>query len=84
MNATICFDAIGGDMTGRMMNCMPKCSTIYVYGILGGTAVKEVDIINFIYRNSTVTGFFLPNFLEGRSIIKLLPMMMKLRKLMKN
>ena len=50
-------------MTGRVLNCMPKNSTVYVYGILDGPQVKNIDIKNFIYNNATVTGFFLPNWM---------------------
>ena len=34
MNATVCFDAIGGEMTGKILRVMPKDRTIYVYGVL--------------------------------------------------
>ena len=84
MDAKICFDAIGGEMTGRTLRCMPKNSTVYVYGILDGPVVNKIDIKNFIYDNATVKGFFLPNWLEGRGILKLLPTMYKLRKLLKS
>jgi len=84
MNAFVCFDAIGGDMTGRMLNCMPKHSTVYVYGALDGPHVKNIDAKTFIYRNATVTGFFLPYWLEGKSFLSKIPMVMKLKKLLKN
>lgn len=63
MKATVCFDAIGGTMTGRMLNCMPKHSIVYVYGALDGPKVNTLDVKDFIYNDATVTGFFLPNWL---------------------
>lgn len=36
MDARVCFDAIGGQMTGRMLRSMPRSSTVYVYGALDG------------------------------------------------
>ncbi len=33
-NVKLAFDAIGGDMTGRLLKMMPKGSTAYVYGSL--------------------------------------------------
>lgn len=84
MHAEVAFDAIGGEMTGKMLTCMPKNSTVYVYGALDGANVKNIEVRNFIYKNSKVTGFFLPNWLEGKSIIKLLPIMIKLRKYLRN
>ena len=84
MHAEVAFDAIGGEMTGKMLTCMPKNSTVYVYGALDGANVKNIQVKNFIYKNAKVTGFFLPNWLEGKGIIKLLPIMMKLRKYLRN
>lgn len=63
MQAKVFFDAVGGEMTNRVLNCMPKSSTVYVYGILDGPQVKNIDIKHLIYNNATVTGFFLPNWL---------------------
>jgi NADPH2:quinone reductase len=63
MKATVCLDAIGGTMTGRMLNCMPKHSIVYVYGALDGPKVNTLDVKDFIYNDATVTGFFLPNWL---------------------
>ena len=71
-------------MTGRMLSCMPKNSTIYVYGALDGAVVKNIDVKLFIYNNSTVSGFFLPNWLDGRGILKMLPTIYRLKKLLKN
>jgi len=34
MNAKICFDAVGGELTGIILDNMPNGSTVYVYGIL--------------------------------------------------
>ena len=84
MKATVAFDAIGGEMTNRMLNCMPKSSTIYVYGILDGPQVKNIDIKHFIYNNATVTGFFLPTWLEKKGTIKMLPTLYKLGNLLKH
>jgi len=64
------------------MNSMPKNSTIYVYGSLEGSNVKNLPIINLIYKNITVKGLFLPTWLEEKGILKLLPTFVKLRKLL--
>ena len=71
-------------MTGRVLNCMPKKSTVYIYGILDGPQVKNVDIKNFIYNDATVCGFFLPNWMEKKGTLKMIPKLYKLRKLLKN
>jgi len=71
-------------MTGKMVRAMPRHSIVYVYGALDGATVQGIDVKSFIYDNITVTGFFLPNWLHGRGPMKLIPTMMKLRKLIKN
>lgn len=71
-------------MTGRMLRCMPKESTVYVYGALDGPSVSKIDVKDFIYSNATVTGFFLPHWLEKKGVLKLIPTMLRLRKLLRN
>lgn len=34
LNATIYFDPVAGELTASVLNCMPKGSTAYVYGML--------------------------------------------------
>lgn len=63
LNATVFYDAVGGESTAKIMSCMPKNSTVYVYGALDGPSVKELPIINLIYMNITVKGLFLPVWL---------------------
>ena len=67
-----------------MIRGMPKNSTVYIYGGLDGYTVKGIDVKSFIYSNVTVTGFFLPNWLQGKSIFKLIPTMMRVRKHLKD
>ena len=71
-------------MTNRVLNAMPMSSTVYVYGILDGPQIKNLDIMHLIHRNATVTGFFLKNWLEKKGTMKMLPRLYKLGKLMKN
>ena len=63
MNAIVFYDAIGGEMTAKIINHMPKNSTTYVYGALEGAYVKNVPVIDLIYKNVTVKGLFLPTWL---------------------
>jgi NADPH:quinone reductase-like Zn-dependent oxidoreductase len=63
LHATICYDAIGGVMTGRILKCMPKKSIIYVYGLLSGESINGVDVADLLYGHKVITGLFLPNWL---------------------
>jgi len=56
LNATICFEAIAGEMTGIVLKNMPNNSTVYVYGLLS----EKPCVIggdDLIFRGKTVTGF---------------------------
>jgi hypothetical protein len=43
---------------------MPKNSTIYVYGALAGSNINNINVVDVLYHNKKVHGFFLPNWLE--------------------
>jgi hypothetical protein len=50
-------------MTGRILKCMPKRSTVYVYGALSGENIQGVDLADMLYGHKSITGLFLPNWL---------------------
>jgi NADPH:quinone reductase len=63
LSATICYDAIGGSVSGVILKAMPKKSILYVYGLLSGENISNIDGGDMLYSNKTVTGLFLPNWL---------------------
>lgn len=83
LKATLCFDAIGGDMTGLLLKNMPSHSTAYVYGLLSMKPNQTMDTVDMLYNDKTMKGFFLPNWLHTKGMIKILPTMYRLRKLLK-
>lgn len=82
LQARICYDAIGGDSTGITLKCMPKFSTLYIYGGLAGENIKSVDLADTLYNGKTITGLFLPNWLKEKGMLKMIPNFYKLRKLL--
>ena len=40
---TICFDPVGGKLTGTVFNCMPPNSTLLVYGSLSGEDISGIN-----------------------------------------
>lgn len=82
MRATICYDAIGGTISSRILKNMPKRSALHIYGLLSGENIGNIDAGDMIYSGKTITGLFLPNWLEEKGTLKLLPAMLKLRKLL--
>lgn len=58
-DARICFDAIGGSITGEILGALPANSTVYVYGLLSGQPISGVGGDALIFQNKTVSGFWL-------------------------
>ncbi len=57
LKAPVAFDAVGGDMTGHIMNALPPHSTCYVYGGLSGLPVSGIQVLPLIFKNKILTGF---------------------------
>jgi NADPH:quinone reductase-like Zn-dependent oxidoreductase len=72
LNATAAFEAVAGDMSGTVLNQMPPGSTAYVYGALSEEACSNVDPIELIFRDKTVTGFYLGKWLWSRGMLGIL------------
>ncbi|MGB6043930.1 MAG: zinc-binding dehydrogenase [Pirellulales bacterium] len=66
LRATAAFEAVGGDLTGTVMNVLPRGSTVYVYGALSEEACGNIDPIGLIFHDKTVTGFYLGEWLQKR------------------
>lgn len=59
------FDAVGGDLAGAMLNAMPDGSRVIVYGALSGSSIAGIDPMGVIFRNKSVTGFNLNDWLAN-------------------
>src|SRR6187402_1397454 len=59
-------EAIGGEATGRLADCIATDGTLVHYGSMSGEDPK-VTRNNFIYRGVRLTGFMLGRFLAKRS-----------------
>ena len=82
LNATICFDAVSGQTTARVLKNMPNNSTVYVYGALSMEGVY-IDAPELIFRGKTVKGLLLPNYLKNKSLIGQAMMVYGVRSLLK-
>jgi NADPH:quinone reductase len=56
-NATIAFDAVGGDLSGMILNVMPPGSELVIYGGLSGKPVGLINPLDIIFKAKTVRGF---------------------------
>jgi NADPH:quinone reductase len=71
LKATTAFEAVGGDMTGTVLNAMPAGSIVYLYGALSEEPCGSLDPVEIIFRNKTVTGFYLGDWLRRRGALSI-------------
>lgn len=59
-------DAVGGKLTGQLVGAMPSQSEVVVYGVLSGKPC-EIDPGQLIFKESSVSGFWLSYWLEAKN-----------------
>ncbi len=72
LNATAAFDAVAGEMTGRLFNAMPSGATVYVYGALDPEPCGNVSPLGLIFRQKRIEGFFLTDWIGNQGILKVM------------
>ncbi len=75
LGATCAFDAVSGDMTGHLLDCMPRRGIVYSYGVLAGKA-NGIDALDLIYRRKELRGFLLTAWLHGGGPLRMIPRML--------
>jgi NADPH:quinone reductase-like Zn-dependent oxidoreductase len=68
LGVTIAFDAVAGEMTGTLVDVLPKRSTVVVYGALSLEKCGGVDPIQLIFSDKRVEGFYLGDWLIRKSL----------------
>lgn len=61
------FDAVGGNLSGQMLNAMPESGQIIVYGALDGQMISAMDPMGIIFNKKTIAGFNLNDWIESLS-----------------
>jgi NADPH:quinone reductase-like Zn-dependent oxidoreductase len=72
LGATIAFEAVSGDMTGTVVNAMPRHSKIYVYGALSEEPCCKIDPVQLIFHDKEVKGFYLATWMRRRGTLGIL------------
>lgn len=65
MNATIAFDAVAGDLTGSILEAMPRQSKAVVYGGLSLQRCGKISPLDLIFQEKVVEGFWLTKWLQS-------------------
>jgi NADPH:quinone reductase-like Zn-dependent oxidoreductase len=55
--ACIAFDAVGGNMSGTMINALPDGSELVIYGGLSGKPVGDINTLDIIFKGKNIKGF---------------------------
>ena len=61
---TAFFDAISGDFPGKVLHLMPEGSHMYVYGALSNQNIVGVDSGGLIFKNHSVSNFWIPKWIN--------------------
>lgn len=67
LNATAAIDAVGGELTGKLLNAMPDGSEVIVYGGLSGMPVSGIETLELIFKNKILSGFNLNDWVAEKS-----------------
>jgi len=70
-NATVCFECVGGDFTGKILNAMPRNSTIYHFGNLELRRLEDIDTSDFIFEKKVMKGWWLMEWINGLNMKEL-------------
>lgn len=68
-DATLCFDAVAGGLTGDVLKAMPNNSQVRVYGGMSQQACANITPTDLIFAGKTVTGFWLTAHLKSLSLL---------------
>lgn len=80
LGAKFAFDAVSGDMTGHLMDCIPPKGTVYLYGGLAGKA-NGINPLDLIYRKKQLKSFYLTSWINGGGALKMVPRMLSAGKI---
>lgn len=65
LNATMAFDAVGGEMTAQLINVMPPDSEVIIYGGLSGIAITGMNPMGLIFDRKILSGFNLMDWMAN-------------------
>lgn len=65
LKPSIAFDAVAGESAGSLLNALPNGGEVVVYGGLSGSAIAGIDPMGIIFRQKSIRGFNLNDFIAG-------------------
>ncbi len=67
LHPAMAFDAVAGELAGKMLNVMPSGAKLVTYGALSGETIAGIDPMGIIFQRKSVMGFNLNEWLAGMS-----------------
>lgn len=64
---TIGFDAVGGELSGAVFECMGESGIMHVYGALSGEKCNLISPLGLIFMGKKITSLNLMNWLDSKS-----------------
>ena len=64
LKCTYLIECVGGDLTAKLMGCLPSRSTTVLYGVLSEKPSEGFDPLLMIGRAATLESFILQSYLE--------------------
>ena len=83
LRVTVAFEAVAGEMTGRLLEAMPRGSTAIVYGALSEEPCGAINPIGVIFEGKRVEGFYLGSWLLRRGLISMLRLTSRVQRLVR-
>jgi len=81
--ASIAFDAVGGELTRRLALAMPPKSRIVIYGALADEPC-QIDSKDFFFRDKKLEGFWLSRWIKRKGFLPKLLLASRVQKLLSN
>lgn len=78
LNAKLIFDAVGGEMSPRLLKAVPNGSKLVIYARLSGNN-SEFDPADVIFTGKQVEGFWLTGWLHQKSMLQSMALILKTR-----
>lgn len=64
LKPTTAFDAVGGELSGKIFNMMSGSAELVVYGSLSGKRLAEIGFMDLIFKKKIISGFNLISWKE--------------------
>jgi len=83
LNCRLCFDAVGGSLTGQLMSCMPRGAQVQVYGALSGEPSSGITTKSLVEKEQSLCGLYLTNVFRKRGLRWAIPTLSTVTRLLK-